>query len=104
MVERYVFIKLKDEYATEEGRQEVIERTFGDLRAVPGLKKLIVGNPADEAAERSWDISIVAVFDRLEDVAPYLAHPDHRRYVDEFLKPRREIIKYWNFDVRVEEL
>jgi len=104
MVERYVFIKLKDAHATAAGRQEVIDRTFADLRQVPGVRKLIVGKPADAAAEGSWDVSLVVVFDDLADVAPYQAHPVHRRYVDEFLAPRMEIIKAWNFDVRVEEL
>jgi len=104
MVERYVFIKLNSEHATAAGRREVIDRTFADLRGVPGLVKLIVGEPADAAAERSWDVSLVAVFDDIADVEPYLAHPDHRRYMDEFLAPRMEILKAWNFDARVEDL
>lgn len=101
MVERYVFIKLKSEHATEAGRKEVAERTLDDLDGLPGVVKLIVGTPADQHAGDAWDLSIVVVFDRYEDVAPYLSHPDHRRYVDEYLKPRLEVIKYWNFDVEV---
>ena len=35
----------------------------------------------------------------MADIEPYRVHPDHRAYVDEFLKPRMEIIKAWNFEV-----
>ena len=103
MVERYVFVKLKEEHANPEGRKEVIDRTLSDLKGIAGLKKIIVGAPADESAEKSWDVSIVVVFDSLDAVGPYLADPVHRTYVDDFLLPRTEVLKYWNFDVDVAE-
>jgi hypothetical protein len=37
-------------------------------------------------------------FDSLDDVAPYVAHPQHRTYVDEYLRPKLELIKAWNFE------
>ena len=98
MVERYVFVKLKDEYATPEGRREVAQQTATQLDAVPGPVRVTVGVP-DEKAEGSWDLSIAVLFNDHEDVAPYLVHAEHRRYVDEYLKPRMEFIKYWNFHV-----
>jgi len=58
-----------------------------------------VGIPADEASERSWDVSIVVRFRSVDDVEPYREHPEHRAYVDEFLRPRMVVIKAWNFDV-----
>jgi len=103
MIERYVFVKLKDEYSNAEGRKEVIERTLADLRGIAGADKIIVGAPADESALASWDISIVVVFSSADAVEPYLADPAHRTYVDDFLTPRVEVIKYWNFEVEVAE-
>ena len=103
MVERYVFVKLKNEHATDEGRKEVIERTLADLKGIAGLKKIIVGAPADDSAKEAWDVSIVVVFDSIDAVGPYLSDPAHRTYVDDFLMPRTEVIKYWNFDVDVAE-
>jgi len=103
MVERYVFLKLKDESANEAGRKEVIDRAFQDLGSINGVRRLIIGSPADEKSEASWDVSIVLVFDSADVIPGYLEHPKHRAFVDEFVKPRLEVIKAWNFDVRVED-
>jgi adenine C2-methylase RlmN of 23S rRNA A2503 and tRNA A37 len=46
------------------------------------------GLAADEKSIKSWDISIHVEFDTLADVEAYLPHPDHRDYVDNFLKPK----------------
>ena len=100
MIERYVFLKLKDAHSTSAGRREVIEHTREALPKIPGVRGVAVGEPADGHAVASWDVSIVVRFDKIEDVEPYRVHPDHRAYVDEFLKPRLEVIKAWNFDVR----
>ena len=99
MVERYVFIKLKDAQSTPQGRREVVEHTREALPAIPGVASVVVGEPADGAAVASWDVSIAVRFDSIEDIEPYRAHPEHRRYVDEFLKPRMEVIKGWNFEI-----
>jgi hypothetical protein len=97
-IDRYVFVKLAAEYSTPGARQEVAAHTREALVAVPGLQGVRVGVPADAAATASWDLSIVATFERIEDVAPYLVHPLHRAYVDEYLAPRTVVIKAWNFD------
>ncbi|RMH36529.1 MAG: Dabb family protein [Deltaproteobacteria bacterium] len=99
MIERYVFIKLSDAHATDAGRAEVIAKTRDALAAIPGVQGVTVGAPADEASRASWDVSIAVRFARLEDVATYRDHPAHRAYVDEFLAPRAEVIKAWNFEV-----
>jgi hypothetical protein len=99
MIERYVFVRLKEEYSTEQGRADVVQRTLDDLRELPGVLGISVGTPADEHAGKGWDISIAVSFEHQDHVKPYLDHPAHRAYVDEFLKPRLKVIKYWNFDV-----
>ena len=98
MVERYVFIKLRQEHASDAGRSEVAERSLA-LASIAGVTSVRVGWPADEAAMGSWDVSIVLSFENLEDIEPYRTHPDHRSFVDDFLASRMEVIKAWNFRV-----
>jgi len=99
MIDRYVFVKLTDDYATLAGRDEVVKHTHNVLRGLPGVVALTVGTPADERCEAMWDISIVVRFANLEDVETYRVHPTHRSYVDDFLRPKMAAIKAWNFVV-----
>lgn len=98
MIERIVLFKLKDAHANDAARREVAAHSRDALEKVPGVRGVSVGVPADEASAKSWDLSIVVRFDAMDDVAPYLAHPDHRRYVDEYMRPRMEVVKAWNFE------
>jgi hypothetical protein len=98
MIERIVLIKLHDEHASPGARAEVAAHTRAVLPTVPGLGAVSVSTPADEKSAGSWDLSIVAHFDKLDDIAPYLAHPIHREYVDDFLRPKMACIKAWNFE------
>lgn len=100
MIERIVLIKLKAEHASEKGRAEVVERTRAVLPEVPGVRGLSVGVPADERSAQSWDVAIRVTLDGVEALPAYLQHPDHRDYVDVFLRPRMECIKAWNFEPR----
>ncbi len=97
MIERIVLIKLHDEHANDATRAEVAEYSRQVLPSIPGLKNVAVGLPADEQSAASWDIEILAHFDSVDDIAPYLAHPDHRAYVDDYLQPKMACIKAWNF-------
>jgi len=99
MIERYVFLKLKDDHATAQGRRAVIEHTRRVLASIPQVVRARVGEPADDAAGGSWDVSLAITFASIEDVEPYRVHPEHRRYVDEFLAPRLEILKAWSFAI-----
>ena len=99
MIERYVFIRLDEQHATQQGRAEVVTRTREVLPKLPGVVSVTVGTPADDSSAGAWDISIVVRFQRVEEIAGYSQHPDHRVYVDEFLAPRMKVIKAWNFEV-----
>ncbi|MFW6049901.1 MAG: Dabb family protein [Myxococcota bacterium] len=99
MIERIVLFKLKDEHATEAGRREVAEHSRRVLARLDRVVGLSVGVPADDASEKSWDVSIVVRFRSMDDVRAYLVDPAHRRYVDEYMKPRMEVVKAWNFEV-----
>ena len=98
MIERIVLIKLNDEFTAPEVRAEVVAHTRTVLPTVPGIGRVSVAGPADEKAAGSWDLSIIAHFEKLEDVAPYLSHPIHREYVDDYLRPKMACIKAWNFE------
>jgi hypothetical protein len=97
MIERYVFLRLKKEHAHE--RKLVISEARRMLEQVPRVVAYTVGAPADEHAEDAWDVCLRVLFASIYDVEPYRVHPAHRRFVDDFLKPRIDVVKAWNFTV-----
>ena len=99
MIQRIVIFKLKDEYCNDVARAEFAERTREDLGALPQVRRVEVGVPADEASEASWDIAITLLFDSMDDVKAYIVDPDHRAYVDGFASPKIEVRKAWNFEI-----
>jgi hypothetical protein len=99
MIERIVLFKLKEEYCNDAARAEFAERTRTDLSALPQVRSVTVGVPADEASEASWDISIIVRFDSMQDVQRYIVDPAHRAYVDHYAAPQIEVRKAWNFHI-----
>jgi hypothetical protein len=98
MIERYVFIKLKPEYATDQGRAEV--RAHSEtLRTIPEVTGLAIGTPADAGAIAAWDVSLVVRCATLAAVQRYLNDPVHDAYYERFLRERAQVIKAWNFEV-----
>ncbi len=97
MIERIVLFKLKGEYCNDAARAEIAERTRKDLGSLESVRSVSVGVPADEAAEKSWDLSVIVRFDNLQDVEAYLVDPAHRAYVDDYMRDRLELLKAWNF-------
>ena len=98
MIERHVYVKLKPEYASDEARAEVRARSL-TLGAVPRVRGVVVGTPADDGAQRAWDLCLTVRFDSLADVEAYLDHPGHEAYYEGFLLERLAVIKAWNFEV-----
>jgi hypothetical protein len=98
VIERYVFVKLKPEYATEAGRAEVRARS-AQLAAIPGVLGVTVGAPADPGAVQAWDLSLVLHFESRAELNAYLHHADHDAYYEGFLQPRLIVIKAWNFTI-----
>lgn len=98
MIERYVYIKLTDEHATEEGRSAVAAKTLELIPQIPGVVGTTVGTPASAEDLKKWDVSITVRFNELADVEPYRVHPTHVEYLD-YLEPRAECKKAWNFRV-----
>ena len=67
------------------------------LNALAGGAKVRVGLPADDPTRAAWDLQLSLVFESNVDVEPYRMHPDHRDYVDHYLKPKLDHIRAWNF-------
>ena len=99
MIERVVLVKLKDSFAHKAARTEIIAHTRKTLPQIPGVVSASVGEPADPRSEESWDMGIVVRFQTMDQVPTYISHPDHRTYVDDYLRPRMEVIKAWNFQI-----
>jgi len=97
MIERYVFLRFNETHATPEGRAEAAARSREILPTIPGVKTVRVGTPADDSSEGKWDLVLAIGFDALEDVEPYVVHPIHTTFVNDFLKPRVIVRKAWNF-------
>lgn len=99
MIERYVFLRFNEEYATPEGRQEAAEHSRSVLPTIPGVVSVRVGTPADDTSDGRWDLALVIGFASLDDVEPYRVHPIHMSFVNDFLASRVIVRKAWNFEV-----
>ena len=99
MIERFAFVKLAPEHATDAERRALARQAVETLRALPGVVSLTVGLPADPDSAKAWDLCVNVRFATLEDAAAYRAHPVHRRFVDEVIAPRSAARKGWTFSV-----
>jgi len=98
MIQRHVYLRLNHEHSGPEATQVVAEESL-KLAAVPGVKRIRIARPVDEGSRTAWELCLILEFDTMADVEAYVHHPDHRAYVDGFLKPRLQVIKAWNFAV-----
>ncbi len=99
MIERIVLLQMTDEFATGAALAEVAERSREVLPKLPGVLACHVGLAANEHTRGSWHVALVLHFASADDIPPYAAHPDHRAYVDDFLRPRLASIVAHNFQV-----
>lgn len=99
MIERYVYLRFKDEHQNDASRAEAVAKCRELLPQVPGVLGATVGVPGDPDCASKWDLSITVRFASIDDVEPYRIHPTHRKLVDEVLTPRMAVIKAWNFNV-----
>jgi antibiotic biosynthesis monooxygenase (ABM) superfamily enzyme len=99
MIERIVLLKSREEFATEQAIAELVERSRDVLPRLPGVVECSVGLAADEKSGDQWHISLVVRFSSLDDLPTFADHPDHRSYVDDFIRPRLASIAGYNFEV-----
>ena len=99
MIQRIIMVKLKDEWATPAGRAEVAAHSravMGGLKTILGVD---VGTPADDAATRSWDLSLVVRLASAADLPGYISEPAHKAYVEDYLSPKAIVKKVWNMKI-----
>lgn len=99
MIERIVLLQMKEEFASGEALAKVAEHSRQVLPALPGVLECHVGLAADERTGAGWHIALVLRFASVDDIPPYAAHPDHRAYVDDYLRPKLASIAAFNFEV-----
>ena len=94
MVERIMLLKLV------EGRErtEVGLRAGSALRDLPELVELSVGLPADDASEKSWDVSLILRFSSYRALERVLASEAYRHFVEGELASAAQVTKAWNFE------
>jgi hypothetical protein len=93
MLERIMLWKLSD----PAWRNEAAALAQRALAELPGLRSLSVGLPADEAAERSWDLSVVMAFAGPAALQEALASAAFRSFLDQDMAGRYEVMKAWSF-------
>ena len=69
------------------------------LATVPGVRGVEAGPPADGWTRKQWDLCILVQFADLGAVEAYRTDPTHRAFADVFLKPLRDKIRVWNFEL-----
>lgn len=99
MIERIVLLQMNEEFASKKALGEVAEHSREVLKSLPGVLECHVGTASDERTAADWHVSLVLRFASAEDIPPYAAHPDHRAYVDHYLRPRLASIVAFNFEV-----
>ena len=99
MIERFAFVKLAPEHATDEMRRALAAQARETLRPLPGVVAITIGLPADEDSAKAWDLCVNVRFENLADAALYRAHPVHRKFVDEVIAPRSAARKGWSFSI-----
>lgn len=97
MIERIVFVRLKDEYRTDTKRAEIASHSENTLRAVPQAREIRVATASDDKTQQEWDMLLAIRLDAVDDLEPFRLDPIHREYVDSYLKPKITQIKAWNF-------
>ena len=99
MIERFAFVKLAPEYATDAERRRLSRQALDTLRPLPGVVSITVGLPADPDSAKAWDLCVNVRFQTLADAAAYRTHPTHRTFVDEVVAPRSAARKGWSFTI-----
>lgn len=82
-----------------EARKRFIEMTkrFAKLPGVIGHRVGPVLPSDRKVADSSFDIAVVITFKDKEALAAYLEHPDHKKGVEEVLKPLAEKVVVYDF-------
>lgn len=96
MIERYWFVKLRDEHVAD--RAAIAAHLRDALAGRAGVAAVSAGTPADASA-RSWDVGLVVRSPDLAALAAVLAEPAVRTLLDDWLAARAVVVKTWSFQL-----
>jgi hypothetical protein len=94
MVERIFLFKLDD----PDSRGEVANLTREALYDLAGVEELSVGVPADAAAAKSWDMSLILRFSSLARQTEVLECAAFKDYLERQMGGRCQVVKAWSFE------
>jgi hypothetical protein len=97
MIDRIEFVRLKKDHRTEEKRAGLASCSETTLQAIPMVRSVRVATAVDDKTQQEWDMLLTIRLDAVEDLETSRLDPVHRKYVDDYLKPRASQIKGWNF-------
>lgn len=95
MIARIVLLKLHE--AAMAGREDFARSALDFLRALPMVRDVRIGLPADPDSARSWDLSLQVFLADQAALDAYLADPSHQAFVAAEILPRSAVRKAWNF-------
>ncbi len=91
----HVFFWLKEPGATHV--KELI-KGLQTLKAIPQIKKLLVGVPAStekrDVVDNSFHVSELMYFDNVKDQDDYQVHPLHKAFVDQYSHLWEKVVVY----------
>lgn len=91
----HVFFWLKE--PGEANAKELIKGLL-TLKAVPQVKKLLVGVPAStekrDVVDNSFHVSELMYFDHVKDQDAYQVHPVHKAFVDQYSHLWEKVVVY----------
>ena len=80
-------------------RQKLIETSL-EFKNIPGVLEVRAGEviPSDRPiVDSSFDIAIFLSYDSVDDMKAYIVHPDHKKAVQEVLKPLVKKVLVYDF-------
>ena len=97
---RQVFLKFRASFQSVEAVDLISSETIRVFEQIKSIQSFEVLKLADAVAKKAWDLNLIVNFDSLEDIETYKNNTDHRKYVDDFLKDKVEVMKAWNFETK----
>jgi hypothetical protein len=99
MIQRTVVMRFQHEHATPQALAGIVEHSRQVLWSIPMVTTVSIGVAADDATREQWHFQLCLSFEDLTQVEAFRINPQHRSWVDTYLRPKLEAIAAWNFEV-----
>jgi hypothetical protein len=98
MLRRYVFVKLRPEYADELKILQLQKMAHDTLHAAYGVQAVHVGRAMDDATRAQWDLCITCELVSSVDLERCLNDTVTRAFLDRYLAQRSEHVSATTFE------